>query len=301
MITNGGRRAVVRRQCWWRRRWAAGAAVHAAGGNDHVHIERQQWSFSGLLGTFDQAQLQRGFKVYTEVCARCHGVKRLAFRNLVQPGGPSFPEARRKDPGRRDVQGRRRAQRPGQGPQASCGPLDNIPPPFKNEQEARSAQPGGALPPDLSLIAKARGIESGAPFYLVPLNMLGDIVTGYQEAGADYIYAYLTGYKTPPDKRKVPDGMNYNRAFPAPHLTAMPEPFAGGDGLVKYNDDTPATVDNYARDVTAFLAWAADPRLGGAQAPRPAGDELPADHRRPALLGQAADLVEGALNRGRLG
>ena len=120
---------------------------------------------------------------------------------------------------------------------------------------------GSTPPKDVPIIAKARGIESGAPFYMVPLSMLRDIVAGYQEAGVDYVYAYLTGYKAPPDKLKVPDGMNYNRAFPSPHLTAMPEPFAGGAGLVKYDDGTPETVDNYARDVTAFLAWAADPRL----------------------------------------
>jgi cytochrome c1 len=91
--------------------------------------------------------------------------------------------------------------------------------------------------------------------------MLRDIATAYQEHGADYVYAYLTGYVEPPGDVKVPNGMNYNRAFPSPHMTAMPNPFAGGDGLVTYDDDTPATVDNYARDVAAFLAWAADPRL----------------------------------------
>ena len=111
-----------------------------------------------------------------------------------------------------------------------------------------------------SLMAKARGIESGAPFYMVPVNMLRDILTGYQEGGPDYIYAYLTGFTNPPAGVKVPDGMNYNRSFTG-HMTAMPDPFAGGNGLIKYDDDAPATVDNYARDVTAFLAWAGDPRI----------------------------------------
>jgi cytochrome c1 len=94
---------------------------------------------------------------------------------------------------------------------------------------------------------------------MVPLNMMRDILAGYQESGADYVYAYLTGFKEPPAGTKVPDGMNYNAAFPAPHFTAMPNPLT--DGLVKYDDGTPGTVDNYARDVTSFLAWAGDPSL----------------------------------------
>jgi cytochrome c1 len=237
------------------------AAAWAADNGDHPHIARQKWTFSGLLGTFDEAQLQRGFKVYTEVCARCHGVTRLAFRNLVQPGGPSFPEAGVKSLAADNYKVDAEPNDQGKVLKRPAVLADNIPPPFKNEQEARAAQPGGALPPDLSLIARARGVESGAPFYLVPLTMLGDIVSGYQEGGADYVYAYLTGYKQAPGHVKVADGMNYNYAFPSPHLTAMPNPFAGGDGLVKYTDGTPGTVDNYARDVTAFLAWAADPKL----------------------------------------
>jgi cytochrome c1 len=237
-----------------------GAAAWAAG-NEHVHIPRQKWSFAGMLGKFDQAQLQRGFKVYTEACARCHGIKRIAFRNLVQPGGPAFPEAGVKSLAADKYKVDAEPNEQGKVLPRPAVLSDNFPPPFKNEQEARAAQPGGALPPDLSLIARARSIESNTPFYLVPLSMLGDIVSGYQEAGADYVYAYLTGYKQPPPGAKVPDGMNYNYAFPSPHFTAMPNPFAAGDGDIKYTDGTPATVDNYARDVTAFLAWASDPKL----------------------------------------
>jgi cytochrome c1 len=236
-----------------------GAAVWAAGSD--THIARQKWSFSGLLGTFDQAQLQRGFKVYSETCARCHGVKRLAFRNLVQPGGPSFPEAGVKSLAADKFKVDAEPNDQGKVLKRPAVLSDNIPPPFKNEQEARAAQPGGALPPDLSLIAKARGIESDTPFYLVPLATLGDIISGYQEAGVDYVYAFLIGFKPAPAGVKVPDGMNYNAAFPAPHFTGMPNPFAAGDGDITYTDGTPPTVDNYARDVSAFLAWAADPRL----------------------------------------
>ncbi|HEX5959417.1 MAG TPA: cytochrome c1, partial [Hyphomicrobiaceae bacterium] len=79
--------------------------------------------------------------------------------------------------------------------------------------------------------------------------------------GVDYIYAFLTGFKEPPAGIKVPDGMNFNTAFPAPHFTGMPDPFAGGDGFIKYDDGTPETVDNYARDVASFLAWSANPEL----------------------------------------
>jgi cytochrome c1 len=239
---------------------AAGAPAWAAG-DKHVHIDRQPWSFAGLLGHFDQAQLQRGFKVYVEACARCHGIKRLAFRNLVEPGGPGFPEAAIKSLAAEKYKVDALPNDQGKVVKRPAILADLIPPPFKNEQEARAAQPGGALPPDLSLIARARSVEANNPFYMVPLTMLRDIVSGYQEAGADYLYAYLTGYQEPPAGVKVPDGMNYNHAFPDPHMTAMPNPFAAGDGFVKYDDGTPGTVDNYARDVTAFLAWAADPSL----------------------------------------
>jgi cytochrome c1 len=239
---------------------AMGTAAEAAGA-EHVEIPRQKWSFSGLLGRFDQAQLQRGFKVYVDACARCHGVKRLAFRNLIQPGGPGFSEAQIKSLAADKYKVDAEPNEQGKVLKRAAILSDLIPPPFKNEQEARSAQPGGALPPDLSLIVRARSVEGNHPFYMVPFNMLRDIFSGYQEAGADYLYAYLTGYKTPPDGLKIPQGMNYNAAFPKPHLTGMPNPFVAGDGLIKYDDATPRTVDNYARDVTAFLAWAANPEL----------------------------------------
>ncbi len=238
---------------------ALGSAMPAAAAGDgHVHIDRQKWKFSGFLGTFDQGQLQRGFKVYVEACARCHGIKRIAFRNLTEASGPGFPEAAIKAlAAKYPVDGEPNDQ--GKVVKRPAVLADTIPSPFKNDQEARATL-NGALPPDLSLIAKARGIETNAPFYMVPVNMLRDIAAGYQEAGPDYIYALLMGYVTPKADVKVPDGMSYNSVFPG-HLVAMPNPFAGGDGLVKYDDGTPGTVENYARDITAFLAWAADPRL----------------------------------------
>jgi ubiquinol-cytochrome c reductase cytochrome c1 subunit len=234
------------------------ADAPAAAAEEQSHELRQHWSFGGILGHFDQAQLQRGFKVYSEVCSRCHGLKRLAFRNLAEPGGPEFPEAAVKSLAAtyqvNDV-----PDEEGKIKKRPAILSDGIPPPYANEQEARFAQ-NGALPPDLSLIIRARALETDRPFYLVPLAMLGDIARGYQEAGADYVYAYLTGYADPPADMKMADFMNYNKVFPG-HQTAMPNPFTAGDGLVKYDDDTPATVDTYARDVVAFLAWGADPRL----------------------------------------
>lgn len=233
----------------------------ATAAGDMPHIAQQKWSFGGLNGQFDRAQLQRGFQVYKEVCASCHGVKRLSFRNLSQAGGPEFPEDGVKslaasfkvDDGPNDDG--KMFQRPGKA-------SDAIPGPFKNDQEARSVQ-NGALPPDLSLITKARGVHNAAPFYMTPFVWIKDIATGYQEGGADYLYALLTGYDKPPatidgKEFKLADGMNYNKAFPGFQI-AMAAPLS--DGLVKYQDGTKPTVDQYARDVTAFLHWAGDPKL----------------------------------------
>jgi len=240
------------------------AALPASAGvawaaSEAVHIDRQKWSFGGLFGKFDDAQLQRGFKVYTEVCARCHGIKRLQFRNLVQPGGPGFPEAAVKSLAANNYQVDDAPDDEGKIKKRPAILADSFPPPYPNEQAARFAQ-NGALPPDLSLITKARSADTGAPFYRVPDMMLRDILTGYQEGGADYVYAYLRGFADPPADVKLAEFMNYNKVFPG-HQTAMANPFLAGDGLVKYDDGTPETVDNYARDVVAFLSWAADPSL----------------------------------------
>ena len=230
----------------------------AAADPAHGEVARQHWTFSGLTGHFDDAQLQRGFKVYSEVCSRCHGVRRLAFRNLAQPGGPNFPEAGVKSlAATHEVDAEPNEE--GKIVKRPATLADHIPPPFRNDQEARFTL-NGALPPDLSLIVRARAVEEATPFYRVPDHMLRDVLAAYQESGADYVYAYLTGYKEPPAGTKLQEFMNYNDTFPG-HQTAMPNPFLGGDGMVGYDDNTPATVDNYARDVTAFLAWAADPKL----------------------------------------
>jgi cytochrome c1 len=237
---------------------SAGIAVAAEAGHE-AHIERQPWAFSGFTGQFDKAQLQRGFQVYKEVCAACHGLKRLYFRNLVQPGGPEFPEEAVK---------KLAAEWPNQ---ITDGPNDQgkmferpallsdpIRGPYHNDQEARAAQ-NGALPPDLTLIARARNVERNPSWWVHPFLMLGDILQSYQEGGADYVYALLTGFEeTPPAGFELAEGKYYNKVFPG-HQISMPPPLS--DGVVTYQDGTPAKAENYARDVVAFLSWAADPSL----------------------------------------
>jgi ubiquinol-cytochrome c reductase cytochrome c1 subunit len=234
----------------------SGTATFAAGG-EAIQIERQKWSFAGFTGKFDKAQLQRGYQVYQEVCAACHGLKRIAYRNLVEKTGPGFPEESVKalaatakvEDGPNDDG--KMFQRPGKL-------SDRMPSPFKNEQEARSIH-NGAYPPDLSNMTKARAVENQAPWYQHIGLMARDIAVGYQEGGADYVYALLTSYKDkPPAGIKMADGMNYNAAFPGNQI-AMAPPLS--DGSVKYQDGTPGTVANYSKDVTAFLSWAADPTL----------------------------------------
>jgi cytochrome c1 len=238
----------------------ASSLAFAAGGEGPA-IERKSWSFAGFPyvtkgGYFDNNQLQRGFLVYKEVCSSCHGMKRLSFRNLSEKGGPEFPEE--------SVKSLAATYQIVDGPndqgkmfKRPARLSDRIPSPFSNEMEARSAN-NGALPPDFSVIAKARSNEVERPFYMVPGAMLRDIFTGYQEGGADYIYALLTGYEKAPANVKLGDGMHYNAVFPG-HQIAMAAPL--NDGQVKYTDGSPATVAQYAEDITAFLAWAADPKL----------------------------------------
>jgi cytochrome c1 len=236
------------------------APGHAAeeGGEAHHAIEHQTWSFGGFTGQFDKAQLQRGFQVYKEVCSACHGLKHLSFRNLAEPGGPEFPEASVKalaaEWPNRITDGPDDSGKMFERPAKLSDPILG---PYKNDKEARAAQ-NGALPPDLSLIAKARSVHNEAFWPKHVLLMARDIVKGYQEGGPDYIYALMTGYKEPPAGVTVAEGMHYNVAFPSKQL-AMPPPLA--DDVVAYEDGTPTKVANYAQDVSAFLAWAADPSL----------------------------------------
>jgi ubiquinol-cytochrome c reductase cytochrome c1 subunit len=217
---------------------------------------KQTWSFQGPFGTFDRAQLQRGFKVYREVCASCHGLSYVAFRNLSEPGGPEFSEAQVKalaaeyqiQDGPNDAGDM--FERPGR-------PADRFPSPFPNENAAAAAN-GGKAPPDLSLMAKARTYERGFPWFIT------DVFTQYSENGTDYLTALLIGYEEAPADFKVPEGGHYNKYYPG-HVIAMPNPLS--DGQVEYpkneagQPQAPETVDQYSKDVTAFLMWAAEPHL----------------------------------------
>jgi cytochrome c1 len=209
---------------------------------EHHAPARQSWSFWGPFGKFDQAQLQRGFKIYKEVCSNCHSINDLAFRNLADEGGPGFSEAQVKalaetykvKDGPNDAG--EMFERPGR-------PSDHFPPPFPNKQAAIAAL--GAAPPDMSVLAKARAVSKGFPYFIT------DAFVQYQEAGPDYIYAILNGYTHDDDP-------NFDEAFPGHHI-AMPKPLA--DGQVEYTDGTPATLPQYAKDISAFLMWAAEPKL----------------------------------------
>jgi len=190
----------------------------------------QQWPFEGVFGTYDRAEMQRGFQVYKEVCSACHPVKHLYYRDLEELG---YTEDQ--------VKGIAAQTQVTDGPndqgemfQRPARPSDRIPGPFPNDQAARAAN-NGALPPDLSLIAKAR------------------------EGGPDYVYAILTGYKDPPAGVKLNPNMYYNEYF-AGHQIAMPPPLTQAD-QVKYADGTSATVPQMAHDVVSFLSWAAEPNL----------------------------------------
>ncbi|HUG61094.1 MAG TPA: cytochrome c1 [Methylomirabilota bacterium] len=237
---------------------ATGAAIaqdeHADTATPHYPIHkpaRVNWSFAGPFGTFDRGQLQRGYQVYKEVCASCHAMELVRFRNLGEDGGPEFGEAEVKTLAAEYVV----MDGPGDDGEMferPAEPKDPLPSPFPNAQAARAAN-GGAYPPDLSLIAKARAVERGFPWFVL------DIFTTYQEQGPDYLHALLTGYQEPPEGVEVADGQYYNPYFVAGSSLAMPPPIS--DEQVEYTDGAPMTVEQYSRDVTAFLAWAAEPHM----------------------------------------
>ena len=229
---------------------AAPAAPALAQDHDAPAPPMNKWSFAGPFGKFDRGQLQRGFKVYREVCQVCHGLTLVAFRTLAEPGGPGFTAAQAaaiaaeyQVPGEPDDQGEVKP-RPGR-------PADHFPAPFPNEQAARARY--NAVPPDLSVIAKARGYDRGFPFWV------GDMFTQYQEQGVDYLTALMQGYRdTPPAGVTLPPGNFYNEYFPG-HAIAMPPPLT--DQRVEYTDGAPMTVAQYSKDVSAFLMWTAEPHL----------------------------------------
>jgi ubiquinol-cytochrome c reductase cytochrome b/c1 subunit len=226
---------------------ALGPQPAAAQEHESPTPPRQVWSFSGPLGTFDRAQLQRGFKVYREVCSVCHGLKYVAFRNLADLG---YSEAQVKQiASEYKIQDGPNDQ--GEMFERDGRPADHFPTPWPNENAARARYNG--VPPDMSVLAKARSYERGFPWFIF------DIFTQFQEQGPDYIHALMIGYKEkPPEGFALPPGSFYNEYFPG-HSIAMPPPLS--DGRVEYTDGSPATVDQYSKDVATFLMWAAEPHM----------------------------------------
>ncbi len=211
---------------------AAALTLAASGGwaaEEPKEPESRDWSFSGMFGKYDRAELQRGYLVYKEVCAACHSVKHLAFRNLTEIGfskaeataiASEFSVQDGPDEG-------------GEYYDREALLSDHLPEPYENENEARSAN-NGALPPDLSLIVRAR------------------------EGGPDFVYALLAGYEDAPGDFELADGMNYNPFFTGAQI-AMPPPLF--EDMVEYADGTAASVEQMSSDVAAFLYWAAVPEL----------------------------------------
>ena len=232
--------------------WLAGlvAAAPVLAAEGAPPPPRQKWSFSGPFGTYDRAQLQRGFKVYREVCAVCHGLDLLSFRNLGQPGALGYSEAQVKQLAS-EYKVKDGPNDQGEMFEREGRPADRFPRPWANENAARAQY--NAVPPDMSVIAKARTYERGFPWFIF------DALTQYQEHGVDYITALLMGYEDkPPAGFNLPSGLSYNRYYPG-HAIAMPKPME--DGRVTYDDGAPQTLEQYAKDVSAFLMWAAEPHM----------------------------------------
>ena len=230
--------------------FSAGPAL-AAGAS--APVEKQDWSFAGVFGQYNQAQLQRGFKVYTEACSTCHSMKRVSFRTLTSENGPNFTEEEVEAIAEDwNYQVTEISNETGQPFERQPELNDTIPGPYPNETVAKNAN-GGAYPPDFSLLAKARAVERGFPGFVV------DAFAGYAENGPDYIYALLNGYKEPPADVEPVQAKWYNPVFVAGPWISMPPPLS--DGRVSYDDGSPETVEQYSADVSAFMMWAAEPKL----------------------------------------
>ena len=204
--------------------------VNAAG--EQQEPLKVDWSFKSFFGKFDRASLQRGYQVYTEVCASCHSLKHLSYRNLAEKGGPEFTEAEAKA----IASNFEVTDGPNSDGEMFDRPAklsDKFVMPYANVQEAIVAN-GGAYPPDMSVLVKARS------------------------GGANYIYSVLMGYDDPPSGMELDDGVYYNK-YMYGNKIKMASPL--DDDIVEYSDGTKATVDQMAKDVTTFLQWAAEPHL----------------------------------------
>jgi len=196
---------------------------------EKADLIKQNWPFDGFFGRFDQSSIQRGFQVYREVCAGCHGIKYIAYRDLANVGFTT-DEIKSIASEYEIIDG---PNDEGEMFDRLAKPSDKFVGPYLNDKEARVAN-NGAYPPDLSLITKARA------------------------GGADYLYNLLNGYKDPPENLEISDGMYFNTIYPGNQI-AMPMPIV--DEIVEYEDETPATQDQIIRDVTSFLVWTAEPEL----------------------------------------
>lgn len=227
----------------------------ASAATTQEEVRDVHWSFEGPFGKFDKEQLQRGYKVYREVCSACHAMNLMYFRNLGQKGGP-FYDPKYPNPNENpvvkslahDIQVKDIDTDTGDTISRPAMPADKFPAPFANEYAARASN-GGSLPPDLSMMAKAR------------------------EGGPAYIYSLLTGFQKAPAGMTMAPGKYYDPFFPGDMTSAwhgkgavpmggaisMPPPLA--DGKVTFDDGKPSTVKEEALDVAAFLAWAAEPKM----------------------------------------
>ena len=199
---------------------------------EKVEYLKTDWTFKGLFGKFDRASLQRGYQVYTEVCAACHSMKYLSYRNLSEKGGPEFSVAQAKaiaasfevtDGPNADGE---MFDRPGKLSDKFVMPYENV--------KAAEAANGGAYPPDMSVLVKARG------------------------GGVDYIYSLLQGYEEAPSGMILDEGVHYNK-YMYGNKIKMSAPLS--DGIIEYSDGTKASVEQMSKDVTTFLMWAAEPSL----------------------------------------
>ena len=193
---------------------------------------KQDWSFKSFYGKFDRASLQRGYQVYTEVCASCHSMKYLSYRNLAEKGGPEFSEEEAKNFASQFevIDG---PNSDGEMFTRTAKLSDKFVKPYNNDQEAKNAN-GGAYSPDMSVLVKAR------------------------KGGADYIYSVLLGYEDPPADIKLDEGVYYNK-YMYGNKIKMASPLS--DGIVEYSDGTKATQKQMAKDVVTFLMWSAEPHL----------------------------------------
>ena len=199
---------------------------------EKIEYLKTDWSFKGLFGKFDRGALQRGYQVYTEVCSSCHSMKYLSYRNLSEKGGPEFTvEQAKAIAASFEVKDGPNADgemftRPGKLSDKFVMPYENV--------KAAQAANGGAYPPDMSVLVKARG------------------------GGANYIYSLLQGYEDPPAGVTLDDGVYYNK-FMYGNKIKMANQLS--DGLVEYGDGTQATIEQMSKDVTTFLMWTAEPHL----------------------------------------